>query len=217
MLSLSTYFVAIAALTGLLNYKKFKKSIFKFFILFLVYVLFTDSLGFILNKLYVKHDHNELYNSFPVYNVYLIISFLFYFILYKNLIKKRNKKKIITILLFIYLFLTIIDLLIFKTSFVDGFIINNIIFGSILLVITVILFMIEIINDERIVFNIKKSIVFWISVGVLLFHIGFIPIMISSKLLKYDGIYDNILLGLNVIMYGSFTIGFIKSDPKFNY
>ncbi|MCF6350047.1 MAG: hypothetical protein L3J23_03330 [Flavobacteriaceae bacterium] len=152
-----------------------------------------------------------------IYNIYFIITFFFYFLFYKKILKKSKNIKRINLFLILYSLFTIFDLIFLKSSFTNGFITNNIVFGAILLIITLILFLIEIINDEKIIFNIEKLLIFWISIGVLLFHIGVIPIIISSEILKYDGIYDRILLGLNIIMYGSFIIGFICSDPKYNY
>ena len=59
--------------------------------------------------------------------------------------------------------------------------------------------------------------IFWISIGLLLFHIGSIPIFIAKQFLNYNATHNYILLGLNIIMYGSFIIGFILSDKKYNY
>jgi hypothetical protein len=50
-----------------------------------------------------------------------------------------------------------------------------------------------------------------------LFHIGVIPIIISSEYLNFKGLYHTILTPLNIIMYGCFIIGLIKSDLKYNY
>ena len=87
-------------------------------------------------------------------------------------------------------------------------------FSSVLLIIILLLYLVEIINDKRIIFNLKKSFIYWISIGAILFHIGIIPIMITSEYLQFHGLYQYIIIPLNYIMYGCFIIGIIVSDNK---
>jgi len=208
-LSYTTYIVALTTIFALFYYKKFKNTIYKFFVIYLIYALFTDLLGFLIGNVYKME-------SFPIYNTYTIITFLFYFSFYKKLFKKERNVKIMTWFLILYVLFTVFDIIILKSHFLS-FTPNNLVFGAILLIITQILFLMEIINDEKIVFNIKKSFIFWISIGVLLFYIGIIPIMVSADFLQFNGIFDTILLVINAIMYGCFIAGFILSDKKYNY
>ncbi|WP_147296399.1 hypothetical protein [Lutibacter oceani] len=62
----------------------------------------------------------------------------------------------------------------------------------------------------------NKLLLFWICTGTLLFYIGIIPIQIMAKFFNYRGLFDYIILGLNIIMYGFFTIGFIISKKEYN-
>jgi len=41
--------------------------------------------------------------------------------------------------------------------------------------------------------------------------------MISTEYLNYNITYMSILNSINVIMYGSFIIGMVKSETKYNY
>jgi len=119
--------------------------------------------------------------------------------------------------LIFYCFFILVDFFFLKTAFFTDFIVYNTVFVAIMLIITVILFLIEIVNNERIIFYIKKSFAFWISVGSLLFFIGVIPIIIIASFLNFDGIFDSILAGLNFIMYGSIILGFLWSDKNYDY
>ena len=112
---------------------------------------------------------------------------------------------------------TLFDIFVLKTDYCTNFIINSTIFTAVLLIITLILFLVEIINNERIIFFIRKSFIFWISVGSLLFFVGIIPIIITASFLNFDGIFDTILAGLNLIMYGSVVFGFAFFDKKYDY
>ena len=219
MPTLIFFIVFITTLVSLYYVKKFKNTIYILFIYLLCYTFLTELLSNINLIYYLKYD-KFLFNTSIVkfsYNLYIIISFLFYFFFYKKLFKKKGNKEIMNVFIIGFVLFLIFNLMFLKSTFTNGFNTNNVVVGAIFLLITLILFLMEIINIETIVFNIKKSFIFWISVGLLLFYIGVIPIMISKKYLNYGDIYFFILNGLNVIMYGCFIIGFIKSDSKYNY
>lgn len=204
------YIVCLATIVSLIFYNKVKNTKYVYFVYYLVFAFIIELIAFLFAKIYIISTNS-------IYNIYTITTFIFYFIFYWSLFKKKKNKKIMQIILIMYFILSLFDILYLKSHFVNDFFANNIVFGSILLLITLILFLIEIINDENLIFNIKKSLIFWISIGALLLYIGVIPIIIAAKHLGFKGIYDTILTTLNIIMYGSFTIGFIWSDPKYNY
>lgn len=210
MPTLSFYLVTFTALISILFFKKLKETVYSFFIYYVIFVFFIELLGFLFAKVYNM-------NTDPIYNTYVIVTPIFYFLFYKSLFKKENNKKVMNFFLIIYFLFTLYDMLILKSNFMNDFFVNNMVFGSILIVIMLILFLIEIISNEEIIFNIKKSLIFWISIGALLFYIGSTPIIIGSNYLKFEGLFDTILTVLNLIMYGSFVIGFIYSDKKYNY
>lgn len=216
MLTPTFFIVSITMIISLFYYKKFNKTIYKYFI---AYLFFTFIVEFLNNyrNFYLYLTEEVLYRTNPIYNTYAVITFVFYLLFYKSLFKNKRNKLIMNLFLLLYLLFIPFDFFILKTDFYYDFFVNNIIFGAILLIVTLILFLIEIVNSEDIIFNIKKSFIFWISIGVLLFYIGSTPIIISSKYLEYRGLFQQIITGLNLIMYGSFIFGFIKSDKKYNY
>jgi hypothetical protein len=203
------YFVLVSVISGFYHFNKIKKTKLKYFLFFLVYVLFfAEALGTYIGK------HLNL-PSFWVYNTYIIINFLFYFYLFSYLFHSKLKRKIMKICLYVfsllYLYLVVSDL---QSFFYD---LNLIMFfsGSFALITTIIFYLIELLNKDSIIFDITKFLPFWISIGNLLFFIGIIPIMIMRNYLDYSGLYDVILRILNVILYGSFAIGFILADKKY--
>ncbi len=209
--------VTITLFVGLFYFKKFKNTIYIYFILFLFFTFIVELINAINYEYLLKHNKNLINTSF-FYNIYLVFSFPFIFLFYRKLFKKQKNKKISLIFTIMYLSFCFYDFVIKGASFYsDSFNTNAVIFGSILILIMLILFLIEIINNKQIIFNITKSVVFWISVGLLLFYIGIVPIMITKMYLNYNELYFSILNTLNAFMYGSFIIGFIKSDPKYNY
>lgn len=213
MLAFVPTLIIVTIIIALYNKKTYANTIYKYFFYFLIYTILTELAGYIVG--HIIGIPYKLKNHF-VYNIYTIANFVFYFIFYKNLFRKKSNKKIVNAFLILYLLFTIFDLIFLKPPFLTGLISINFTVGSILLIVTIILFLFEIINNE-LVFNLKKSLIFWISIGVLLFFIGVLPIFIASEFLGFKGIYRQILYSLNVILYGCFSFGFILSERKYLY
>lgn len=214
MISYIFYIVSLTTFISFFYYKKFKGTNYKYFLYFLLVPFITELQYKIVDIYYYGF---KLFNTDIYYNLYSIINFIFFLQFYKLLSKNKRNKKIFSILTYLFIGFVLFDVFILKNSLSNALNIYTLIIGSIFLLITLILFLIEILNNEKIIFNIYKSFVFWISVGLLLFFIGIIPIMIFRDFLNYNSTYAIILVSLNVIMYGSFIIGMIKSDTKYNY
>jgi hypothetical protein len=85
--------------------------------------------------------------------------------------------------------------------------------GAIFLIITIGLFLIEILNTEKVLYF-KRYLMFWISMGLLVFYTGIIPFVISLNLLPAMLSTDSLMIifiTLNFLMYSCFTLGFILS------
>jgi len=92
---------------------------------------------------------------------------------------------------------------------------NPIIIGSIFIIISAIFLFVELLNSDDILI-INKLLLFWVSIGVLLFYAGIVPIFVMADFLNYRGLFDYIILSLNIIMYSCFIIGFIFSKKEYN-
>lgn len=204
------YFIllSITIFAGLYNRKKFDNSIYAYFFWYLLFILFTESLSQILRE----------YNLI-IYNFHALVSFSFYFLFFKQIFKAKKNRQIMLVFLTVFLLFLLFDIFVLTKSIYYKLLNNTIVFGSFLTVITLILFLFEIIKNESIVFNIKKTFVFWISVGLLLFNIGILPIMITINYLNVGNneIYSVIIAVLNYIMLCCFTFGYIYADKKYNY
>jgi hypothetical protein len=88
--------------------------------------------------------------------------------------------------------------------------------GSIFLIITIIFYFIQLLkSDKIIVFH--KNLLFWISIGLLLFHTGTLPFAIkTTSYALLNGIHNLFLIIwiLAIIMYLIFTFGFIWSKKE---
>ncbi|UMB59534.1 hypothetical protein MHL31_10635 [Lutibacter sp. A80] len=97
----------------------------------------------------------------------------------------------------------------------NKFLYLNTVVGSILIVISVLTYYSELLQSDEILY-IKKSMFFWISLGVLLFNIGFIPVYIIAEFISFGGVYNIVALFLNLLMVSCFLTGFILSEKAYN-
>jgi len=193
---------------GLINYHKIRNSFYlNLFLIFIAYSLITEIAGNIFGLILKE-------NSFFIYNTWNLINNYFYLFFFLGILKNSFKKKLVKYLMFIYTVLTIIDISFF-TSFIERSMDNNIIIGSIVIVVTVMIYLTELLQDDTIL-NLKWSMFFWISLGALLFNIGFIPGFVIAEFIAYSGVFRVITLILNLLMTGCFITGFIVSKKEFN-
>jgi hypothetical protein len=153
-------------------------------------------------------------NTSLIYNLWNFLNSYFYFFFFLNLINNVFKRNIIKTIIVIYSIISIIDITFFS-NFIEIGLNTNVIIGSTLIVIVVMLYFTELLKSEA-VLSLKTSIYFWISLGVLFFNIGMIPIFVIARLIKYSGVYNIIILGLNILMAGFFITGFIISKKRLN-
>lgn len=210
------YIIGISTIVSLFYYKKFANTKNSYFIFFIFYTFLIDKICYI-NSLTHFISKDNLHNNNPILNIYAISTYLFFLLFYRHLSKNKRNRILLKYFLIIYILFIFFDFFILKTHFINEIITKTIIVGSVLFLITLILFLIEIINNESIIFNIEKSFIFWVSVGCLLFYVGVIPIMISSKQLFFKGIFEVILNILNGVAHSLFIVGYIWSDKKYNY
>ncbi len=216
MPNLFFYITIASTLTAFLYKKKWENTKNQYFVYFLFFTFLIDKICY-LNRLFHVISIDGMNNNNPFYNFYSVVTFLFFLIYYKFQFKKQYFKNTMNWFLGLFVIVAVYELFYLKTSLLNGFFMPTTIFGSLLFIITLLLFLYEIIVNKHIIFNVEKSLIFWISIGCLLFYIGVIPIVISYKRLNVDGLFDIVLNILNSIAHLCFIIGFIFSDKKYNY
>jgi len=117
--------------------------------------------------------------------------------------------------MFIYIITSVVN-----WSFIQSFIWNNSeiprITGSILLILTILFYFIELLRSEKIV-RFHKMLLFWISIGLLLFYSGTIPFYLKiNNYAIIPGVHKLFLIVyvLAIIMYLTFSFGFIWSKKE---
>ncbi len=210
-----------AALAGTLYLKKVKNYIkeIRLFVIYLWFVVFVEFVG-----LYPSVAYFSDYKIFPFvedtlfernywwYNCYNIIK---YYIIYRFFTSQFDNDKTRNILY-------VISLLLIATFIVNFFISGSFwlsysayvtIVGSVYLLILILLYHISLLKSNKIL-AINKSIEFYISIGLLVWHISGTPLFIynryfsleNSEFIEFHGFF---LEMLNVFLYGIMILGFL--------
>ena len=155
--------------------------------------------------------------NYCVFNVYIFITFAMYIILLKGLLKKEIYKDLAWIFLAIFIIYFILNGC--YMSPIQHVLTNSYVVGVIITAILSFLYLLEIFSSD-LVLNYTKSIFFWFILGILIFHIPYLPFMLSLDwfLIDYNpSVYGMILFFLNLLMNICFAAGFIWSEKKYNY
>lgn len=202
-------FELITAIIGTIYFYKYKNTKLHNFIYLIWYIALNEIIVGILLKRILKIQELDW-----LYNIYYLVYFCMLLIIFRSFLKHRKNKVIVTFFIYCYLISLVINGL-YQNYLTELQIIPHI-FVSCLLIITITFYFIEILNSEK-VLEVKRNLLFWISIGLLIHSIGSIPFRILRN--YYNGLTDGHVsflttVILTVIMNLCFIIGFIWSDRK---
>jgi len=199
---------AISIIVGLLNYRKFSHNKYlKYFIYFLIYTFFSEVVGAYLGRYLVVPNN-------IVYNTWIIVNFLFFSFFILSRITSKKKRFFIKILVFIFITITLINVIFFG-HYVKYLFLNNAIFAKFSVIILTITYFMEMLESDE-VLNIKNSLFFWIALGEFLYNLGFLPAFALFKFITVFGMFQYIIFILNIIMHSCYITGFIMSKNEHN-
>lgn len=191
---------------------------------FLIFTVFTELIasyaiiGYFTDYNYFSFVKGSLFEKNTwIFNCFIILEFLFFILFFRYYIKSHNWKKIIKIAVIVFIITSILNL--FLTDiFFKGYSQVTIIFGTLLLLITIFRFYFEILNSDDIL-NIKKYFPLYISIGILIFYLCFSPLSIYSNYYNKDNklfmkVFSNGLLFANLFKYLIFSLGFLVCAKK---
>ena len=207
----------LAAIVGTIYFYKYKHTPLKHFLYLLWYITLTEFTGWYTSKknVLVFFDENGIDYNHWLYNLLYFVFFNVILYIYLKSVKKNNHKLWIKIFIISYII----------TSIINWSLIQNFVFevselpyvtGSIFLIISIVFYFIQLLKSEEIK-TFHKELLFWISIGLLIFHSGTIPF--SLKYNDYALIPDihklfMIIYVLSLSMYLLFTFGFIWSKKE---
>lgn len=202
-----TVFQVLVAVIALLFYKKYKDTPLKYLYIIFLYGAVNEMVGsFVGNYLG--------YNAF-LYNIYNTLFFFYFYYVFLQYVQKTNHKN------WIFLCFVIFTVACLVNPFFESYITRPQLFayivGACLLIFCIILYFIEVLTTSKIL-HINQDLLFWVSVGLLLFYVGYLPIKIT-RLFFADK--QNLLLTIKavqllliIIMNSCFIIGFLWMKKK---
>lgn len=191
-----------ALLASYFKYDLYKNTAQKFYLFFLAYVVINESLSYLLSY------HLAIRNLF-LYNIFTLVSFTFYFYWFYQILKNKR-----TILWFgsIFLFAVIVSL--FTEDFWNTLWSIPLTVGTVFVTIASVMFYLQLLKQDE-VENYLLDLRFWLVTGILVFYLGFLPIQLMLEFISTNLLVHRIaLLILNILMYGSFVIGFLCLKKK---
>jgi hypothetical protein len=203
----------VACVTGFIFWRKISGSYWKWFPVYLAVVFISEvTVEVLANIPGCRTVANDivLFWSIP-------LEFLFIFWLFYSEYKNRGDRRWPVLAAAVYLITWLIDIIWFK-NVQFSFTSLSYEVGNVLLLALIILFLIRFMLSNDIL-HYKINTMFWVSIGLLVFYLGSLPYFaLYNNLYKYNRIlfhnYWKVMMVLNYIMYGFFTLSFIWSKKK---
>ena len=153
------------------------------------------------------------------FNIYMLISYGFFFYYFTSFLMKNKVKQRMNLLIFCYLIFGVGNLICSEIFFNGNSILSSTV-GTLIVLFSIFLFFFDLLKSDKILI-LTKYLPIYISVGVLVNNIALTPMAIFSQYFIFNNeLFINIKAAIvpivNVIMYGLFTIGFLKCSKNKN-
>lgn len=210
---LLNFFELLAAITGIIYWRKVKQSFWKWFTIYLSVIAITE-----LVAEYIGYQlKNQQLNA--ALNIYFSIplQFVFFFWLFYQWLQDGVHKKWPVIGFLVYIFSLVAEFIYFSNRHLWFFSFSYIT-GNIVLLLLALFFLYGFIRSDKIL-NYRNSMMFWVCIGLLIFYLGSLPLygLWNTLAVNYPAIFNTywmLLINLNYLMYLCFTISFIWGNPK---
>jgi hypothetical protein len=229
--SFLTHFVEVfSALTGIFLFNKYKNSISKYFIYFLVYLSICEAISTytwlvfpdkILSFLVGTIIEKNYWWSTLYWKIGAIMFFAFY---YNKILKNKQFKKAIKFGGLSFFVFSVIYILCHCQAFFVSFFPAISVFGAAIIFLCTALYFIEILLSDSIL-SFYKSLNFYISAGIFIWWLIITPIVFYDNYTAYEiSVYQRdwdyiklrrlIYLSANLFMYLTFTFALIFCKPN---
>jgi hypothetical protein len=210
----------IAAIAGTYFIKKvpFLKST-KYLVVFLWFTLIVEVIGaypaiahFSDYKYFSFVEGTLFERNYWIYNIYVILSYVFYIYYFRFYIRQRIWKLLLNYFAYIFIIATIVNLFL-SDVFFEGISQFTALSGTLLIFLTVVIFYFELLRSD-VLLNLKRFLPLYISIGILIYHLCVTPIDIFSEHFTSENPFYNQLsvkinLYANIFLYSIYILGFI--------
>ncbi len=209
-------FEILAAVSGIICWKKWKHTHLKWFIGYLWLIVLAEITGQYLHFLKMPLVNRNMYH-------YLVIpgEFFFFFWLLSRQREIPGTRKTAIAGAILYLLLWILDTYVLSAdAYRSSYWFSSLSYsgGNLVLLVLILMFFVHFSNSPQILYF-RNNAVFWVSVGLLIFYLGSFPYF-GMRNLMYRSyretfwVYSYIMMALNCLMYLSFSIGIIWGKPN---
>ncbi len=214
LLRLLLYLFELGALiSGLVHWKKVKQTYWKWFVVYLLVIvlaeLSAEYAGTVLKEVKLNIIIN-IYFSIP-------LQFIFIYWLFYQRSDPAKEKRWPLIGAGIYIISLLFESLYLKNNKL-AFSSISYLTGNVILLLLVFIFLFSFINSNEILYY-KKSMMFWVCLGLLFFYLGTLPFFglwntLANNYPNVFNVYWMVEVSLNCLMYFLFSIAFIWGNPK---
>lgn len=225
-ISVSLFVQLLAAISGNFYLKKGKqpKKWNKYFVKFLWLTFFVEFLGLYAAVGYYS-DYNYLScikdtpfadNSW-LFNLFLIFNFAFLAAYFSSFIENEIIQKVIAWLIILYVLISS-GYLIYTDVFFKYFSRVSVFLGSVLLIISILLFYYQILKSEKLL-KLKGYLPFYLSIGCGIFYLCTTPLFLYTNYLSIEDVvflqfYQYVLFIANIFMYLFYALSFVVCSRK---
>lgn len=195
--------------TGLFFYKNNSHSKLKFTVVYIGIVTIIELVSYLLRI-------NGVNNIF-LYNILGVFEFCLFTWIYYYLITSVRIKKLIIILIPISIIIYTINGIFFSNPIFLSYLNFALAFKSLVITLIIMLYLFEIVKTEKVLY-LKEIFAFWMSIGLLFFQVGYLPFKLLHPYLEDNSLnlIYTIQTPCSLLMYGSFSIGYIISKKENN-
>lgn len=216
----------LAAVTGLVLYKKYRNTAAKYFIFFLVYTVIIVILG--KYTYYIKNDGILSFLDGTVFErnywwytlFWKIGASVFFGFYYSEILVNKGLKKILKFSVILFIFISIVLILSNLSLYFTSAIPSISILSALIILQCVFFYFLEILQSDKIL-SFYTSLNFYISVAILLFWLIKTPLAFFEPYytktdIEYVNLRSCINLGVISFMYITYIIGLIVSKPEYD-
>lgn len=214
------YFIPLYLVTWIVamyRYRRYFDTVMRFFPIFIMYTFLTELLGY-----FVKHyeefqffsDPSYSWHNVIIYNIYSLASFAFFYYIYWTVLKRTRNRGLVKYGALVSLLGYVISLF-FQDPFHSNLYYADLI-ASLFLILYIWMYFKEKRTEES-EHPLYRSLLFWVSWGLAIFHIFFPFIFIAAyETPKFYFAYHlhEFLIILISLMYFLFIIGFLIGQRK---
>ncbi|MFY0714675.1 hypothetical protein J1D01_13435 [Seonamhaeicola sp. NFXS20] len=223
--SLLTHSVeAMAAITGLFLFSRYKNTAVKYFIYFLVYLTICDTVNEYTLLIYPEGILEFLANTKISRNYWWSTLFwkigaiLFFAFFYRKILERQLFKSIIKYAVYPFLIVSITYILFYWEDFFNRYFPVISVLGTIIIFTCTIFYFIEVLQTDKIL-TFYKSVYFYISAAIFIWWLIITPIVfydiyMTNIDMNYISLRRLIYLLANIIMYSTFTFALIFCKPQ---